>query len=72
MASRPLAAPADLGSTAATLALAAPGCGFGTNVLSASVTLALPQIAAAGSYSGVMTLTFVEAGPQNQVCVPTQ
>lgn len=59
-----------LGSAAATLAIAAPGCGFGTNVLSANVALAIPQTAAAGPYSGTMTLTFVEAGPQNEVCVP--
>ena len=52
-----------LGSTAATLALAAPGSGFGTNVLSANVTLAIPALASAGPYDGILTLTFVEAGP---------
>lgn len=61
-----------LGTTAATLASAAAGCGFGTNVLSASVTLAIPPTAAPGPYSGALTITYIEAGPQNQTCVPVK
>jgi hypothetical protein len=57
-----------LGSSAAVLAAAAPGCGAGTNVLSASLTLAIPPSAAAGPYSGTLTITYVAAGPQNQTC----
>ncbi|HXL96589.1 MAG TPA: Ig-like domain repeat protein [Streptosporangiaceae bacterium] len=57
-----------LGSTAATLALAPPGCGVGTNVLSASLTLDIPAAAAAGPYLGSMTITFMTAGPQDEVC----
>lgn len=57
-----------LGSTAATLALAPPGCGVGTNVLSASLTLAIPPAAAAGPYLGSMTITFLTAGPSDEVC----
>jgi trimeric autotransporter adhesin len=57
-----------LGSTAATLALAPPGCGVGTNVLSAGLTLAIPAAAAAGPYLGSMTITFMTAGPQDEVC----
>jgi trimeric autotransporter adhesin len=57
-----------LGSAPATLALAPPGCGFGTNVLSASLTLAIPPAAVAGPYLGSMTITFMTAGPQNEVC----
>ncbi len=59
-----------LGTTAATLALAPPGCGFGTNVLSADVTLAIPATAPAGPYSSTMTITAVTTGPQNEICVP--
>jgi hypothetical protein len=58
-----------LGTGPATLALAAPGCGFGANVLSANLTLAIPSTAAAGSYASTMTITAVTAGPQNEVCV---
>jgi hypothetical protein len=57
-----------LGATAATLALAPPGCGFGTNVLSANLTLDIPPAAVAGPYLGSMTITFMTVGPQNEVC----
>jgi hypothetical protein len=57
-----------LGTTAATLALAPPGCGFGTNVMSANLTLAIPSTSAAGSYSSTMTITAVTTGPQNEIC----
>jgi Big-like domain-containing protein len=59
-----------LGTTPATLALAPPGCGFGTNVLSANLTLAIPSTAAAGPYASTMTITAVTTGPQDEVCVP--
>ena len=52
-----------LGSTAATLASAEAGDGYGTNVLTASVTLAIPPSAAPGPYSGALTVTYVEAAP---------
>jgi alpha-tubulin suppressor-like RCC1 family protein len=50
-----------LGSAAATLASAAAGDGYGTNVLSASVTLAIPPSAVPGPYAGSLTVTYVEA-----------
>ena len=50
-----------LGTTAAILASApAPG-GFGTSVLGANLTLALPNLAFAGPYAGVLTVTAVTA-----------
>jgi len=58
-----------LGTTAATLALAAPGCGFGTSVMSANLTLDIPSLAAPGPYGAIMTITAVTAGPQNEICV---
>jgi hypothetical protein len=58
-----------LGTTAATLALAPPGCGFGTNVMSANLTLTIPSTSPAGSYSSTMTITAVTTGPQNELCV---
>ena len=57
-----------LGTTAATLEVAPPGCGFGTNVMSATVTLDIPPTAAAGPYASTMTITAVTTGPQNEVC----
>lgn len=59
-----------LGSAAAMLAAAPPGCGLGTNVLSANLTLAIPP-SAAGPYSGAMTITYIAAGPQNHTCPVT-
>jgi alpha-tubulin suppressor-like RCC1 family protein len=50
-----------LGSTAATLASAAAGDGYGTNVLSADLTLAIPPAAAPGPYTGTLTVSYVEA-----------
>jgi hypothetical protein len=58
-----------LGTTAATLAVAPPGCGFGTSVMSADLTLDLPVLAAAGSYAATMTITAVTTGPTNEICV---
>jgi len=61
----PPVAPADpgLGTTAAILASAEEGSGFGTYVLSASVVLDIPPTAAGGPYGGSLTITAVEAGP---------
>ena len=58
-----------LGTTAATLALAAPGCGFGTSVMSANLTLDIPSLVPAGPYGAIMTITAVTSGPQNEICV---
>jgi hypothetical protein len=51
-----------LGSAPATLAFASAGCGFGTNVVSANLTLAIPR-AVGGRYSGTVTITYVESDP---------
>ena len=51
-----------LGSGPATLAYAAAGCGFGTNVVSASLTLDIPHTVG-GRYIGAVTITFVESQP---------
>ena len=61
----PPVAPADpgLGTTAAILASAEEGSGFGTYVLSASVVLDIPPTTVGGPYGGSLTITAVEAGP---------
>jgi len=51
-----------LGGTPATLAYAPSGCGYGTNILSARLTLDIPHTEE-GRYSGVVTITYVESGP---------
>jgi hypothetical protein len=52
--------PPGLGSAPASLAYAVAGCGFGTNVLSAKLTLAIPETER-GRYSGIVTVTYVES-----------
>ena len=52
-----------LGTTAAILASAEEGSGFGTYVLSASVVLDIPPTTVGGPYGGSLTITAVEAGP---------
>jgi hypothetical protein len=59
-----------LGTTTATLASAAANCGFGTNVMSASLTLDIPPLTAEGPYISTMTITAVTTGPANEFCVP--
>ena len=61
----PPVAPADpgLGTTAAVLASAEEGTGYGTWVLSASVVLDIPPTTVGGPYGGSLTITAVEAGP---------
>jgi hypothetical protein len=61
----PPVAPADpgLGTTAAILASAEAGSGFGTYVLSASVVLDIPPATAGGPYGGSLTITAVEVAP---------
>jgi hypothetical protein len=49
--------------TAATLASATPGNGFGTNVLTAALLLDIPSATPPGSYAGNLTVTYVTAGP---------
>ena len=55
--------PLGLGSTAAVLGSAHAGSGFGTSVLSANLTLAIPAAATAGDYTGSLTVTAVTALP---------
>jgi hypothetical protein len=56
-------APAPPGlSSPATLAFAVAGCGFGTNVLSAKLTLDIPETER-GRYAGTVTITYVESQP---------
>src|SRR5580693_5701212 len=51
-----------LGTTPATLASAAAGCGFGTNKLSARLTLDIPAPATVRRrYAGLLTITYVES-----------
>jgi hypothetical protein len=59
----PGTSPNGLGDAAQVLASAAPGLGFGTNTLSASLTLDIPNGTRAGPYSGNLTITYLETGP---------
>jgi Bacterial Ig-like domain (group 3) len=52
-----------LGSAPATLAYAPAGCGFGTNVFSANLTLNIPRADDGGRYTGTVTITYVESQP---------
>jgi hypothetical protein len=52
-----------LGTTAAVLAQAHAGNGFGTNVLSANLLLDIPAAALAGPYAGSLTITYVVSNP---------
>jgi hypothetical protein len=52
-----------LGTAPGTLAYAAAGCGFGTNVLSASLLLDIPAATPPGPYAGTITITYIEAQP---------
>ncbi|HLK02122.1 MAG TPA: Ig-like domain-containing protein [Streptosporangiaceae bacterium] len=52
-----------LGTTAAVLAQAHAGNGFGTSTLGANLTLAIPPTAAAGAYASTLTLTAVTSLP---------
>src|SRR5271154_1761461 len=54
-------------TAAATLAVAPRGCGSGTNVLSAKLLLTIPLGEVPGPYEGTMTITYVDAGPQDGV-----
>ena len=51
-----------LGAAPATLAYAPAGCGFGTDVLSANLTLDIPRTSG-GHYNGTVTITYVESLP---------
>jgi hypothetical protein len=50
--------------TGAGLAYANAGSGIGTNTLSAALTLELPNSALASLYTGTLTITYLETGPQ--------
>lgn len=52
-----------LGTTPAVLASAHAGSGFGTSVLGANLTVAIPALARAGDYAGSLTVTAVTALP---------
>ena len=52
-----------IGTTAAVLAQAHAGNGFGTSTLGANLTLAIPSSAAAGAYASTLTLTAVTSLP---------
>jgi hypothetical protein len=52
-----------LGTTAAVLASAATGTGFGTSTLGANLTLAIPPTAPSGPYTSTLTLTANPAAP---------
>jgi hypothetical protein len=52
-----------LGTTAALLAAAHAGSGYGTSILGADLTLAIPAAARAGDYTGSLTLTAVTELP---------
>jgi hypothetical protein len=49
--------------TAATLAQATPGNGFGTNTVNAALLLDIPSSTPPGAYAGQLTVTYVTAGP---------
>jgi hypothetical protein len=51
-----------IGSAPATLAFAPAGCGSGTNIFSANLTLDIPR-AVGGRYTGTVTITYVESQP---------
>jgi hypothetical protein len=51
-----------IGSAPATLAFAPAGCGSGTNIFSANLTLEIPR-AVGGRYTGTVTITYVESQP---------
>lgn len=51
-----------LGAVPATLAYAPAGCGVGTNILSAKLTLDIPR-SVGGRYGGTVTITYVESQP---------
>jgi len=52
-----------LGTTTAVLALAHAGSGFGISTLIANLTLAIPAEAAAGTYTGSLSVSAVTALP---------
>jgi hypothetical protein len=52
-----------LGTTAAVLASAPAGTGFGTSTVGAELILAIPPTVPSGAYAGVLTLTADPAGP---------
>lgn len=52
-----------LGTTAADLASAPAGSGFGTSTLSARLTLVIPPLTMAGHYLSSLTLSAVTAFP---------
>jgi hypothetical protein len=52
-----------LGSTAAVLASAPSGSGFGVSIVRATLTFAIPAMAEAGDYTSLLTVTAVTSAP---------
>jgi Bacterial Ig-like domain (group 3) len=55
--------PGGLGDTGGVLAQAVPGSGYGTFTFGATFTLNIPPAAPPGTYTGTLTITFLEVGP---------
>jgi hypothetical protein len=55
--------PGGLGDSGGVLADAADGYGYGTYTFNAALTLDLPVRTPAGSYTGTLTITYLESGP---------
>ncbi len=59
----PGTSPGGLGDTGGVLLSAVPGAGYGTFTSEAQLTLEIPAAAPAGSYTGSLTITYLETGP---------
>jgi phosphate ABC transporter phosphate-binding protein len=59
----PETSPGGLGDTGGVLADATQGAGYGTYNFGATLTLDIPASAPAGTYTGSLTITYLETGP---------